>query len=164
MQCATHPNVDTELSCGKCGKAICPRCMVHTPVGGRCRECSQVRRIPTYNMSGATFLRAGSAALTGGLVIGGAWAFFNIITYIFYGVIAGLAIGYVIGELVSLATNRKAGPPLQAAAVGGVVMAYLVRTALLLGAGSWGLRDLRSDVLGLVVAGLAGFIAAGRLR
>jgi hypothetical protein len=45
-----------------------------------------------------------------------------------------------------------------------VVLAYVVRTALLLGAGSWGLRDLRSDVLGLVVAGLAGFIAAGRLR
>lgn len=164
MQCATHPNVETELSCGKCGKAICPRCMVHTPVGARCRECAQVRRIPTYNMSGATFLRAGAAALAGGLAIGTAWAFFNVITYIFYGVIAGLAIGYVIGELVSLATNRKAGPPLQAAAVGGVVLAYVVRTALLLGAGGWGLRDLRSDVLGLVVAGLAGFIAAGRLR
>ena len=49
--------------------------------------------------------------------------------------IAGLAIGYVIGELVSLATNRKAGPPLQAAAVGGVVLAYVVRTALLLAPG-----------------------------
>lgn len=164
MQCATHPNVETELSCGKCEKAICPRCMVHTPVGARCRECAGVRRIPTYNMSGATFARAAAGAVGAGLAIGTAWAFFNIITYIFYGVIAGLAIGYVIGELVSLATNRKAGPPLQAIAVGGVALAYVVRTGLLLGVGSWGLRDLRSDVLGLVVAGLAGFIAAGRLR
>ena len=24
MQCATHPDVETELSCGSCGKAICP--------------------------------------------------------------------------------------------------------------------------------------------
>ena len=38
---------------------------------------------PTYNMSGATFLRAGAAALAGGLAIGTAWAFFNVITYIF---------------------------------------------------------------------------------
>jgi hypothetical protein len=164
MQCATHPNVETELSCGKCGKPICPRCMMHTPVGARCPSCAQVRRIPTYNMSSATFARAAGAALGAGVAIGAAWAFFNIITYIFYGVIAGLAIGYVIGELVSLATNRKAGPPLQAIAVGGVVLAYVMRSALLLGVGSWGLHDLRGDLFGLIVTGLAGFIAAGRLR
>ena len=35
MQCAAHPNVETELSCGKCGKAICARCLVHGPVGAR---------------------------------------------------------------------------------------------------------------------------------
>jgi len=34
--------------------------------------------------------------------------------------LALIAFGYVIGEIVSLATNRKAGPPLQATAVGGV--------------------------------------------
>lgn len=164
MQCATHPNVETELSCGKCEKPICPRCLVHTPVGARCRECAQVRRIPTYNMSNTTFLRAGGAALGAGIGIGAAWAFFNLVTYVFYGVLAGLAIGYAIGELVSLATNRKAGPPLQAIAVGGVVLAYLARTASLMLFGDWVLEDLRSDGFGLVVAALAGFIAAGRLR
>ncbi len=164
MQCAAHPNVETELSCGRCEKPICPRCLVHSPVGVRCRECAQVRRIPTYNMSSTTFVRAGAAAIAAGAGIGGAWAFFNVISYIFYGVIAGLAIGYAIGELVSLATNRKAGPPLQVIAVSGVVVAYLVRTGLLLGVGSWGLHDLRSDLFGLIVAALAGFIAAGRLR
>jgi len=51
MQCATHPNVETELACSRCGKAICARCLVHTPVGARCRECANVRRIPTYNVS-----------------------------------------------------------------------------------------------------------------
>ncbi len=164
MQCSTHPNVETELSCGKCEKPICPRCLVHTPVGARCRECAQVRRIPTYNMSNTTFARAGGGAIAAGIAIGTAWAFFNLVTYIFYGVLAGLAIGYAIGELVSLATNRKAGPPLQAIAVGGVVLAYTVRTALLLVVGDWVLADLRSDGFGLIVAVLAGFIAAGRLR
>ena len=57
MQCATHPDVETELGCSRCGKAICPRCLVHTPVGARCRECANVRRIPTYNVSADLMLR-----------------------------------------------------------------------------------------------------------
>ena len=100
----------------------------------------------------------------GGLAMGAAWAFFNLITYIFYGVLAGIGIGYVIGELVSLATNRRSGPPLQAAAVGGVVVAYLTRVAVLLLASDWTIRDIRRDGFGLIVMGLACFIAAGRLR
>lgn len=164
MQCATHPSVETELACSRCGKAICPRCLVHTPVGARCPVCANVRRIPTYNMSSRTFARAGGGALAAGAAIGIAWAFFNLITYIFYGVVAGIAIGYATGELVSLATNRRAGPPLQAIAVGGVIVAYLVRVGLLFTIGDWVLKDLRTDMFGLIVLGLAGFIAAGRLR
>ena len=164
MQCATHPNIETELTCSRCGKAICPRCLVHTPVGARCPTCANVRRIPTYNMSSGVLLRAAGSAVGAGIVIGIAWSLFNPVTAFFYGVVAGLAFGYAIGELVSIGTNRRAGPPLQAAAVGGVVLAYVVRTALLLAIGGWGFRDLRVDLVGLIVVTLAGFVAAGRLR
>jgi len=138
--------------------------MVQTPVGARCPDCAQVRRIPTYNMQGQTFARAGAAALAGGLVVGAAWGFFNIVTYIFWGLLAGIAIGYAMGEVVSLATNRKAGPPLQAIAVGGVWLAYLVRIGLLFAIGDWGFGDMRTDIFGLIVALIASFTAAGRLR
>ncbi len=164
MQCAAHPNVETELGCSKCGKPICMRCAVQTPVGMRCRECAGVRRIPTYNVGGATMLRAVGGAIGAGVGIGVAWAFFNVVTYIFYGVLAGIGIGYVIGEIVSLSTNRRSGPPLQAAAVGGVVLAYLARVFVLLVATNWTISDVRRDGFGLIVALLAGFIAAGRLR
>ena len=164
MQCATHPAVETELSCGKCEKPICPRCLVHTPVGARCRECAQIRRIPTYNVGGTTMLRAVGAAIGAGVGIGAAWAFFNLVTYIFYGILAGIGIGYVIGELVSVATNRRSGPPLQAAAIGGVVLAYVIRVGVLLVATDWTITDVRRDGFGLIVTVLAGFIAAGRLR
>ena len=164
MQCATHPTVETELTCSRCGKAICPRCLVHTPVGARCPTCANVRRIPTYNMSSGVLMRGAGAALGAGVVIGIVWALFNPITAFFYGIVAALAFGYAIGELVSIGTNRRAGPPLQAAAVGGVVLAYVVRTALLLAIGGWGFRDLRFDLVGLIVVTLAGFVAAGRLR
>src|SRR3972149_2372442 len=106
MRCATHPKVETELACGKCGKPICPRCLVHTPVGARCRECANVRRLPQYNISAAYLLRGAGGAL------GALWAV--LLPYqlaLFFGLGVGLGVGYAVGEVVSLATNRKAGLP-----------------------------------------------------
>lgn len=164
MQCATHADVETELSCSRCGKAICPRCLVHTPVGARCRECANVRRIPTYNMSSGTFVRAGLAALAAGAAVGVAWWLFYPLTFFFFGILAGLAVGYAVGELVSLATNRKSGPPLQAIAVGGVLIAFAVRTALLFTFSNWIFESFQFDLAGVIATGVACFIAAGRLR
>lgn len=164
MQCATHPAVETDLACGRCGKPICPRCLVHTPVGARCRECANVRRIPTYNVSTGTLSRALGGALAGGAALGIAWWLFNPISYFFFGILAGLAVGYGVGETVSWATNRRAGPPLQATAVAGVILAYGVRIALLFAVSNWALHDLRVDLGGLIALGVAGFVAAGRLR
>lgn len=42
MLCAAHPKIETELQCGRCESAICPRCFVPTPVGTRCRSCAPV--------------------------------------------------------------------------------------------------------------------------
>jgi Mg/Co/Ni transporter MgtE len=164
MQCAAHPSVETELTCSRCGTPICPRCMVQTPVGARCRACANVRRLPTYHVAPGTMARALGGAAGAGVAFGVAWAFFNLVTYFFFGVIAGLALGYAAGEIVSASTNRKAGPPLQAAAVGGVVLAYVVRLGLLTAVGGWGLQDVRTDLYGLIAAAIACFVAAGRLR
>jgi hypothetical protein len=164
MQCATHPGIETELACSRCGKPICARCLVHTPVGARCRECANVRRIPTYNIGGATFARAVASALGAAISIGIAWWIFNPLSYFFFGVIVGLAVGFAVGEIVSVGTNRKAGPPLQAIAVGGVVLAYLIRLGLLFAFSGWHFHDLQTDIGGLVALGLGCFIAAGRLR
>ncbi len=42
MQCARH-NRETLISCGRCDAPVCPRCMVYTDVGVRCRDCSPRR-------------------------------------------------------------------------------------------------------------------------
>jgi hypothetical protein len=164
MQCATHPTIETELACSRCGKPICARCLVHTPVGARCRECANVRRIPTYNVSAGLLARGVASAIGAGVVLGIAWWLFNPLSYFFFGVIFGLGVGYGVGEAVSLATNRRAGPPLQAMAVAGVVLAYVVRVALLFVVGSWMFRDLRMDLVGLIALVLAAVIAANRVR
>src|SRR4030065_2669842 len=39
LTCANHPDRETTLRCNRCGKPICTKCAVHTPVGYRSREC-----------------------------------------------------------------------------------------------------------------------------
>jgi hypothetical protein len=160
MQCATHPSVETELACSRCGKPICPRCLVITPVGARCRDCARLRRLPTYQLGSTFILRGLGAALAAGAAAGALWGFllpFGVGAFI--GLFVGLALGYAVGESVSWAANRKRGPALQAEAVAGVLLAYAVRNlvegAALLPA---------SDILGYVVVGVAAFTAIGRLR
>ena len=167
MQCATHPDTETELACGKCEKPICPKCLYHTPVGVRCRECANLKRLPQYNISAAFLARGFGAALVSGAVLGSIWGLVIPFSFSFFlGLLVGVGLGYGVGEAVSIATNRKAGVPLQALAVGGVIIAYLVRSAIL--ASSFRNIELidivTDDIFGYIVVVLGAIMAAGRVR
>ena len=167
MQCATHPDTETGLACGKCGKPICPRCLYHTPVGARCRECANIRRLPQYQISAPYLLRGAGAALAAGLILGGIWGLFLPFGgFLFFLLLVGLGLGYGVGEAVSVATNRKAGPPLQAIAAAGVVLAYLVRSAILASAfRGIDLGDIVSnDLSGYIAVAIGVAMAIGRVR
>ena len=162
MQCATHPNVETELTCGRCGTPICPRCLVYTPVGARCRRCANVRRLPTYEIQPVYLLRGIGAAVGAGAAAGIAW--FLVLprgsgASAYIALFLALGIGYAIGESVSLATNRKRGAVLQGIAAAGVVTAYFVHN-LLHGSG----LIPRDDAFGYVTVAIGIIVAIGRLR
>ncbi|MCC7024078.1 MAG: hypothetical protein IT338_14740 [Thermomicrobiales bacterium] len=74
VPCAEHPDTETRLRCSRCGKPICPRCAVRTPVGMRCPDCAGTRAISKANPT-RTLVAAG-----GGLVVatlaGLGWGFF----------------------------------------------------------------------------------------
>jgi ribosomal protein L40E len=53
--CYKHPKVETYLSCGRCEKPICTKCMVNGPAGQRCRECAKTK---TEFRPGAVVYRA----------------------------------------------------------------------------------------------------------
>jgi len=162
MQCARHPNVETELACGRCGTPICPRCLVQTPVGARCPDCAQVRRLPTFEIPAKYLARGIAAAGAAGAAAGLVWHLLlprRLSGYAFVTLFLALGMGYAIGEAVSWATNRKRGPTLQAVAAVGVVVAYVVRN-LLHGGGVIPL----DDVYGYVTVGIAIVVAIGRLR
>lgn len=108
MRCAIHPEVETNLSCGKCGQPICPKCMVMTPVGGRCPGCARARRTPTYQLSSIWYLRAVGAGLGAALVVGVLWWFLSRVTpFGFFNLLMAAGAGYLIGEITSRAVNRK---------------------------------------------------------
>jgi hypothetical protein len=164
MQCATHPDVETELGCSRCGKAICPRCLVNTPVGARCRECANVRRVPTYNTPAATLAMGTIAALVAGVILGVFWWFFLAFSFGFFSLLIGAGIGWAVAQSVLWATNRRAGPPLQAIAAAGVGVAYLVRLGLIFAAWGAHVEIVRFDAFGIIALAIGVFVAIQMLR
>ena len=152
MRCAHHPDVETTLSCGKCGKPICPKCMVQTLVGARCPDCAKLYKLPTYRVSIKYYLIAVGTGLGMAIICGIAWGLvISLVPFVYLNLLLGPGAGYAIGEVVSLSVNRKRGTGL--AVVGGiaVVISYLVSIISPWGL-SFGLLDLLALALGIFVA------------
>ena len=109
MRCATHPEVETNLSCGRCGRPICPKCMVQTLVGPRCPDCANLKRLPTYEVSLRQYLIAVGVGMGVAVAAGFVWALiWNAIHFLLLSLLIAAGIGYAIVEAISLATNRQA--------------------------------------------------------
>ena len=153
--CARHPDTPTNLRCSRCDTLVCPRCMVHSPVGVRCPDCGQGVRLPVYDVSALHLARAIGVSLALGVV--GGLAIVLIVRPLVYGLLYVAAMagyGYLVAESVSRATNRKRGRTLQYVAAGGIVVALGV---LIVFTGP-------VDLLDLLGGGIAIYLAFTRLR
>jgi hypothetical protein len=161
LRCATHPEVETNLRRGKCGNLICPRCLVQTPVGSRCRDCARLYKLPTYRVSTAYYVRAAGSALVLAVALGLAWGFVNrFLPFIYLNLLIAAGIGYAIGEVVGLAINRKRGTWLAVIGGFGVAVCYVVNIFTFGYMPGLGL-GLLVDIAGLVI-GI--YTAVSRLR
>jgi hypothetical protein len=112
MRCATHPDVETGLTCSKCGKPICPRCMVQTPVGARCAECAKLSKLPTFKLSRTDYAKAVAVGLGAAVFSGILWYLIRWVTpffMVFLNLLVAAGVGYGIGEATSFSVNRKRG-------------------------------------------------------
>lgn len=134
MRCARDPEVETNLTCGRCGTPICPKCLVQTPVGARCLKCADLKRLPTFEITNGQYLKAIVVGLALSVIVGISWGWLrDIVSSLFFGlqfsVLWGIPVGYVIGELLSLSVNRKRGRVLQVISAIVVILSYIVSRA-----------------------------------
>jgi hypothetical protein len=122
--CANHPQVQTVVSCGRCDKPLCPRCMIYTPVGVRCRDCAQLRRLPQYTLTPRVYARVLPTAAALALICG---FLLSLVPHL--GLLASIVIGVLIGVLVSDVLRRvsgyKQGRAMQAIAGATVIVSIL---------------------------------------
>lgn len=121
VPCSHHPDVMTRLRCSRCGKPICPRCGVRTPVGLRCPECAGVRGLPTYRTSSGAIAKAVGMGLLIAVPLGIAWGFFPQWQFYF-----ALAMGFGTAEAMARAANNKRGRDLQLLAMGIVLIGMII--------------------------------------
>lgn len=156
--CHWHPEVETALSCSRCGKDVCTQCMVQAPVGIRCRECGRAVRPPTFDVQPGYYARAIVVAVA--VAIGGGLLWVLIVKSVFGKIpyipsLLALVVGYAAGELISLSVNRKRGTGLAWIAGGAVVAAFLI---------SWLTLRFNDGIFGLIFIFLGVFIAVQRVR
>ncbi len=149
--CARHPDTETNLRCGRCDALICPRCLVHAPVGVRCPDCAGETRLPTFDVTGPFLARAVAAGLglsiAGGIIAGLVRQSFRL------GLIEALLIvglAYVIGEGISIAVNRKRGRTLKYVAAGAVLVSFFI--VMIAGSGFLDLFDIMALAAAIYVA------------
>ena len=166
VYCERHPAVETALACARCGAAICPRCMVHTPGGIRCPDCARLRRPVMYELSFTDYLRAAGAAAAAAVPLGfigaillpargGAGIFL-----LFIALLAGVGAGAAIAEAMSRATRNKRGPSMQLIAVAAAVLAGGLRVIF----AGIDPQLLTQDLAGSFAVIIAAASAWGRLR
>ena len=156
VKCPRDPEVDTVLRCSRCETPICPRCLVQTPVGARCKDCARIVKSPVYSLSSAHVARAAGAALVGGILMGLIWGFVLLpFTFGFFSIFLGAALGYAFTRAMELATGRKRGPMVVAFAIAGMALA-------------WGMLPffvpMRVALYGLVAVGVGAYMAYQNLR
>jgi hypothetical protein len=125
-RCANHPNVETLVSCSSCGKPICTDCMVHAPVGVKCRDCARMPRSALVRLKPQKAAVAVGATVAAALLIGVALAALNGTGFGFFGFLIAFGVGVVMAEIVTRTSGYYRGRESGAIAAAGSLLAYVV--------------------------------------
>jgi hypothetical protein len=147
LYCTVHPTVETTLRCNRCGRPMCTKCAVKTPVGYRCKQCVREQQDKFFDAQILDYIVAAGVSLVisffAAAVIARMWFLFAFFL--------SPAVGGVIGTLVWRLTNKRRGR----------YVALVVATSVVVGALPFLLLNLFSIGIYLVMATGA---AAARFR
>ena len=132
-RCYWHSDVETGLSCSRCGKNVCAQCMVQAPVGIRCKECGKAGRMPTYDVRPTHYARAVGIAVVGAVGGGILWWVVDLTLAVvlnaripMLAALLALPLGFGVGEMMGWVVNRKRSTGLAWIAGASVVVAFLI--------------------------------------
>ena len=142
-ECTFHPGIETEVRCTECERYICPKDMVETPVGYKCRECARPARSQYVVVKPRQLVRA--------IIVGGAVGVFGgiVMAFLSFGFF-GLFLGFIWGSMTAEATRRASGGHREWT-VGIVAVAAIVLGAFA-GLALTGRANLIATIIAVVVA------------
>jgi branched-subunit amino acid transport protein len=155
--CYRHPDIETRLRCSRCGKPICTKCAVRTPVGFRCPDCIREQQNKFYTGGGLDYVIAVVVALPLSLIAAAIFTFIIAGIGFFSWIIsffAAPATGGIIAEAVRRAVGRRRSRHLST----------VVAACLVLGVAPFLLLMLLSrNLFGLIVPGILLFLGVGTI-
>jgi hypothetical protein len=121
--CTVHPSIETSLHCNRCGRPMCTRCAVRTPVGYRCKDCVRAQQDNFFNAQSLDYLIAGGVSLMLSVIFAG---ILSVIGFFFLlSLFISPAAGGVIGTAVWRLTGKRRGRYTALIVGGGVVLGAL---------------------------------------
>jgi hypothetical protein len=150
--CVNHPTVATALRCNRCGRYICPRCAVRTPVGYRCKDCVRSQQEVFFTAGARDYLMVLLVSVPLGLAAGfGANLLAGVGWFALWFLLPGSpAAGVVVADLAHRAAGRRRGRYMWIIVAGAVLLGGLPFLA-------WKL--LIGDIFGVGLLGLYVFLA-----
>jgi len=129
LYCANHPDTETLLRCNRCGKPICARCAMRTPVGYRCKECVAGVQANYFTGKSYDYLIAGILAFVFSIFAGaivpwlaGFLGFYGWIAMVF----AAPAVAGLLAEIIRRGVGKRRSRHLWLAAYVPAVVGSLV--------------------------------------
>ncbi len=106
LYCTVHPTVQTTLRCNRCGRPMCTKCAVKTPVGYRCKQCVREQQDVFFNAQVIDYMIATGASLV--ISFFAAWIIARI-NFFLIAIFLAPAVGGVIGTVVWRLTGKRRG-------------------------------------------------------
>jgi hypothetical protein len=153
--CYRHPDTETSLRCNRCGKPICAKCAVRTPVGFRCPDCVREQQDKFYTGGSLDYVIAVAVALPLSLIAAAIFTFIIARIGFFSWIIsfiAAPAAGGVIAEAVRKAVGRRRSRHLSTVVAACLVLGVAPFLLLML---------LGGNLFGLIVPGILLFFGVG---